>query len=74
LVTKNAVFMRSVAFRKRLFTQKKERGFSKKVSLSFLENITIKILFNSVHNKHSHHACGRNAYRGYNPVPAAPSD
>ena len=56
------------------FTQKKERGFSKKVSLSFLENITIKILFNSVHNKHSHHACGRNAYRGYNPVPAAPSD
>ena len=74
MVTKNAVFMRSVAFRKRLFTQKKERGFSKKVSLSFLENITIKILFNSVHNKHSHRACGRNAYRGYNPVPAAPSD
>ena len=74
MVTKNAVFMRAVAFRKRLFTQKKERGFSKKVSLSFPENITIKILFNSVHNKHSHRACGRNAYRGYNPVPAAPSD
>ena len=47
------------------FTQKKERGFSKKVSLSFLANITIKILFNSVHNKHSHRACGRNAYCGY---------
>ena len=57
--------MRLLAFRKRLFTQKKERGFSKKVSLSFLENITIKILFNSVHNKHSHRACGRNAYCGY---------
>ena len=30
--------------------------------------------FTAVHNKHSHRACGRNAYRGYNPVPAAPTD